>query len=91
MALGLNYPMIAFKYLNDYYRDGLGMETKDKNDKLIKKVKRQILLRDILWKLRLFPPTFLMTIILKKEINVTDLKKEKFEVIRLARNPHLKD
>jgi SAM-dependent methyltransferase len=91
IALGLNYPLIAFKYLNDYYRAGLGIEIKNKNDKLIKKVKRQILLRDILWKFKIFPPTYLMSIIFKKEINLTSLKKENFEVFKLTRNPYLKD
>jgi SAM-dependent methyltransferase len=48
IALGLNLPYIAFKYLNDYYKDSLGMEIRSMDDKILKKVKRQILLRDIL-------------------------------------------
>jgi hypothetical protein len=91
VALGLNYPLIAFKYLNDYYKDGLGMETKSIDDKLIKKVMRQIYLRDILWKFKIFPPTYLMSIIFKQEINVNYLEKEKFQVFKLTRNPYLKN
>jgi SAM-dependent methyltransferase len=90
IALGLNLPYVAFRYLNDYYIDGLGLETKSRDDKLIKKVKRQIFLRDILWKFRIFPPTYLMSIIFKEEINVNFFKKGKFEIFRLTKNPYLK-
>jgi SAM-dependent methyltransferase len=90
IALGLNLPLVAFKYLNDYYKDGLGMETKSMNDKLIRKVKRQIIFRDILYKLKIFAPTFLFTIIFKEYIDTKFLKQNNFELIMLPRNPYLK-
>jgi hypothetical protein len=89
IALGLDLPFVAFRYLNDYYKDGLGMETKPMNDKLLKSIKSQILLRDILWKLRLFPPTFLVSIIFKQDVPKDLLEKEGFTVTQLSRNPYL--
>lgn len=91
IALGLNLPQIAFKFLSDYYRDGLGIEFKEKDDKVLNKIKSQILLRDILWKFRLFPPTFLISIIFKIDINPKFLVDEEYEIIRLTTNPYLTD
>ena len=89
IALGLNLPYIAFKCVNDYYRDRLGFEYKEKNDKLVSKVKNQIRLRNFLWKFRLFPPTFLVSIIFKTNIEPEFLMKNGYEIIRLTRNPYL--
>jgi SAM-dependent methyltransferase len=91
IALGLNLPNIAFKYVNDYYRDGLGIEFKEKDDKVLNKIKSQILLRDILWKFRLFPPTFLISVIFKMDINPKLLVDNGYEIIRLTTNPYLTD
>ncbi len=91
IALGLNLQHIAFKYLNDYYRDGLGIEFKEKDDKVLNKIKNQIFLRDFLWKFRLFPPTFLVSIIFKIDINPKFLVDEGYEIIRLTTNPYLVD
>lgn len=91
IALGLNLPHVAFNYLNDYYRDGLGIEYKEKDDKVLNKIKSQILLRDLLWKFRLFPPTFLISIIFKIDINPKFLVDEGYEIIRLTTNPYLTD
>lgn len=91
IALGLNLPYVAFRYLNDYYKEGLGLEVKPKTDKTLKKVKNQILLRDILWKLKIFPPTFLLSIIFKQEIETDLLKQEGYKVIKLSRNPYLNE
>lgn len=91
VALGLNLPYVAFRYLNDYYKDGLGLEVKTKDDKILNKIKNQILLRDILWKLKIFPPTFLLSIIFKQEIETEFLKQEGYEVIKLSRNPYLNE
>ena len=89
IALGLNLPFVAFKYLNDYYKDGLGMETKKMDDKLVKFVKRQIQFRDFLWKFRLFSPTFLVSIIFKIEIQNSFQGNSGFKVVKLTRNPYL--
>ena len=88
IALGLNLPHIAIKYLNDYYRDGLGIEFKEEDDKVLNKIKTQVLLRDFLWKFRLFPPTFLVSIIFKIDINPKFLEYEGYEIIRLTTNPY---
>jgi len=89
IALGLDLPYLAYRFLNDYYKDGMGMETKPKDDPLLNKVKNRIFLRDILWKMKIFPPTFLMSIIFKKDISSTFLIREGFKVIKLPRNPYL--
>jgi SAM-dependent methyltransferase len=91
IALGLNLPHVAFKYLNDYYRDGLGIEFKEKDDKVLNKIKNQILFRDILWKFRLFPPTFLVSVIFKIDVNTNSLLDEGYEITRLTTNPYLTD
>jgi hypothetical protein len=65
------------------------METKGMEDKLIKTIKNKILLRDILWKLKIFPPTFLLSIIFKDEINPVLLGQEGYKVIKLLKNPYL--
>lgn len=89
IALGLNLPYAAFKIINDYYRDNLGIEFKEKDDPVLKRVKRQIALRDFLWKLRIFPPTFLVAIIFKTDINAEILNADGYDVINLTRNPYL--
>lgn len=89
IALGLNLPYAAFKIVNDYYRENLGIEFKEKDDKVLNKVKRQIALRDFLWKFRFFPPTYLVAIIFKTDIKTEILNTAGYEVIKLFRNPHL--
>lgn len=91
IGLGLNLPCVAFKTINDYYRDNLGIEFKEKDDPVLKKIQRQIALRDWLWKFRIFPPTYLVAIIFKMEINADILIADGYEVINLTRNPYLSD
>jgi SAM-dependent methyltransferase len=91
IALGMNLPFIAFNYLNDYYNEAMGIENKKKDDPIINKIKKRIRFRDYLWKFRLFPPTFLITIIFKVNINSELLLQEGFEVFPVIRNPHLKE
>jgi len=91
IALGLNLPCVAYKTISDYYRDNLGIEFKEKDDPVLKKVKRQIVLRDYLWKFRIFPPTFLVAIIFKTDINPKILRANGYVVISLTRNPYLND
>jgi SAM-dependent methyltransferase len=89
IGLGLNLPCVAFKTINDYYRDNLGIEFKEKDDPVLKKIQRQIAFRDFLWKFRIFPPTFLVAIIFTTEINNELLIADGYEVINLTRNPYL--
>jgi len=89
IALGLNLSCVAFNYLSDYYKDGLGIEFRKKNDKLLNKIKRQILLRNILWKLRLFPPTYLIALLFKKSIEPQHLSENGYRIKELTRNPYL--
>jgi SAM-dependent methyltransferase len=89
IALGMNLPYIAFNYLNDYYSKTLGIEDKKKDDPIINKIKNRIRFRDYLWKFRLFPPTFLISIIFKVNFNSNILLGNGFEVIPVIRNPYL--
>lgn len=91
IGLGLNLPFVAYKTISDYYRDNLGIEFKEKDDPLLKKIQQQIAFRDFLWKFRIFPPTFLVTIIFKTDINAELLNAHGYEVIKLTRNPYLSD
>ncbi len=89
IGLGLNLPFVAFKSMNDYYRDGLGIEFKERDDRVLNKIKSQIRLRDFLWKFRLFPPTYLVAIIFKVDINPQLLLNANYEVVKLSKNPYL--
>jgi len=89
IALGLNLPFVTYKCINDYYREGLGIEFEDKNSKLLKKIKRQIYLRDLLWKFRLFPPTYLVAVIFKANISTETLVDSGYEIVQLTKNPYL--
>ncbi len=89
IALGCNFHYIAFKYINDYYKDGLGIEYKDKKDKVFNKVKHQIFFRDFLWKFRLFSPTYLISIIFKNDVYPSSLLNEGYEILELTKNPYL--
>jgi len=91
IGLGLNLPFVAYKTISDYYRDNLGIEFKEKDDPLLKKIQQQIAFRDFLWKFRIFPPTFLVAIIFKTDINAELLNVHGYEVIKLTRNPYLSD
>ena len=91
IALGMNLPFIAFNYLNDYYNEAMGIEDRKKDDPIINKIKNKIRFRDLLWKFRIFPPTFLITVIFKVNINPSSLQQEGFEVIHVIRNPYIKE
>ena len=87
----MNLPFIAFNYLNDYYNESMGIEDRKKDDPIINKIKNRIRFRDLLWKFRLFPPTFLITIIFKENIDPKPLQQEAYEVIPVIRNPYIKE
>jgi len=91
IALGLNLPYVTFKCINDYYRDGLGIEFETKNSRLLKKIKHQIYFRDLLWKFRLFPPTYLVAAVFKVDVKLKTLSDDGYDIIKLRKNPYLND
>ena len=92
VALGLNYPAVAFKGINDYYHpDMLGEATSD-NGPYLKRAKAVIGLLDLLSKLRLRDYRLVVTVLIKHENceeEIRRLKQAKFKVISLSRNPYL--
>jgi hypothetical protein len=88
-ALGLNYDLIAYKYMNDYFAAGIGIETEPVTSPVFKKVKNKIARRDLLWKFRIFPPTYIVITILRKDLDTSFLTNKGFSVQKLTKNPYL--
>lgn len=92
VALGLQLPVIAYKYFNDYYESGVENELANANSKLFKKVKKKILWSDFICKLTIRHYGLMTTIIFKKhprDITVKKLSESGFQIINLPTNPYL--
>jgi ubiquinone/menaquinone biosynthesis C-methylase UbiE len=92
VALGMNYKVLAFKGINDYYKEGVEYEKATNNSKLFRQLKRRICFFDLLTKFRLKKYTTLTVVIFKEEsklIPMDDLVKEGYEVVVLPNNPYL--
>jgi hypothetical protein len=91
MALGLNYPCIAFKGFNMYYTDNMD-DVSDTTFSMTKlKVDVMTTLINLLEKLRLIQPHLLGAIVFKttpSDACVQALKKAGFKVQFLTRNPY---
>src|SRR5690606_10129572 len=59
VALGLNYPFVAFKKINQFYTDGIDAEVANDTSKLFRKVKAYTSILNVLTKLRLIEPSLL--------------------------------
>lgn len=92
-ALGLQLPVLAFSFSNDYYQDGVEFEKAVKGNKVFEKVKRKIALQDLQCRLGL-RSYINITAILFKEVPNDSLRREliknNFEFIDLPENPYLK-
>ncbi len=91
VALGLNYPALAFKKMNQYYTEGIDAEIADKHSKLFKKIKRYTAVLDILTKLKLIEPSLLSIMIFKEFPSaqcIKQLKREGYKFVQLPRNPY---
>lgn len=91
VALGLNYPFVAFKKINQFYIDGINGEVADKNSKLFKKVKTYTSVLNILTKLKLIEPSLLSVIILKEtpdDLCKKRLNEAGYKLVKLPRNPY---
>ena len=92
-ALGLNFPAVAFKGINDVFYPGVHLEKLSENGPLLKKTTRMMLILDLLCKLRVSDFNILTAIILKQRVSdcLNDqLKKNNYEVIFLPENPYIK-
>ena len=94
VALGLNLRMVAFKGINDAYCAGVEYEKIDEEGPLLKKVRRSILISDILCKYGLLNHGLLAAIIFKEsppEGLLEGLRGAKFEIVTLPDNPYIYD
>lgn len=93
LAIGLGLPFVAFKEMNDYYEKGVEYEKQTKDSALFKKVKKNVLFRDILSTLKLLKPGILVTMIFK-EIPADKLRNKLassgYELVYLPTNPNNK-
>jgi ubiquinone/menaquinone biosynthesis C-methylase UbiE len=92
VAMGLNYPAIAFKGVNDYYHEKMLDELVVENGPYYRRAKLAIKLLDILSKLKLRDYR-LITVVMFKDINcnvqLERLESAGFEVVHLSRNPYI--
>lgn len=90
-ALGLNYPAVAFKGVNDAYYFGVEYEMLADRGPLHKKTKNMITLADVLCRLGLLEYGILTAVIFKKDPSTEmskRLSESGFDVIKLPSNPH---
>ena len=91
VALGLNFPYVAFKGLNIYHKDGA--ENVPVSGFSIKKLQVDVMtaLLDLMSFLKITSPQLLSVIILKEEPSeacLSELKKAGYRVKKLPRNPY---
>jgi SAM-dependent methyltransferase len=92
VALGLNYPVVVFKYINTYYIPGVEYEKLSVHGPLWRKVSYMIWWRDLLTKLKLKPSGVLVAMIFKTPLDQAlqnEFKAAGFVVDNLPRNPYL--
>lgn len=92
IALGLNLSTIAFRGMNDYYERGVEYVQADDKNRLFKKVRRIIKLRDVLCELKLLQYGLLIVIIFKSDISHTfkhNLESFGYRITSLPRNPYI--
>lgn len=94
VALGLNYNVVAFMGINDYYAYGVEYEKISDNGPLQQKIRRIIFIRDLLCKLGVANYGMLVSIIFKEEPSdklVRYLREVGYEIVRLPSNPYICD
>ena len=90
VALGLNYRYLAFKGINDHYIGGVELEKTSEGGRLFRKLKRRIMLRDLLTKLRIVDYDLLAAIIFKQipsDALQQRLTGAGYRLVRLPENP----
>lgn len=92
IALGLQLPAVAIRYFNDVYEEGVEFENVSDSSKLFSRIKRKLAWKELLVNLRLTSPSYIMACIFKELPDAETLallRREKFEVNLLPRNPYL--
>lgn len=92
VALGLNYPVIAFKGLNDYYLEGVEFEKAEETSGLFNKLKNAISEMDNNCIVENKNYNILVSVIFKvipNENTLIELEKAGFKVKKLERNPYM--
>lgn len=92
VALGMNYRIVAFRGINDFYEKGVEYEKVAAKGKVYRKVKFRINLLNILSKMKLYEPVLTVAIILKNEPSqrlADELSNEGYDVVRLPINPYI--
>jgi ubiquinone/menaquinone biosynthesis C-methylase UbiE len=92
IALAANIPQLAFKGLNDAYEPGLEFEIR--NSARGRRMKRKVALRDMLCRLRLDNPVFLMAGIFHVPIMAArraSMEKAGWSFVDLPRNPYIEE
>lgn len=92
VALGMNFKMIAFKGVSDYYVKGVGHEKPVKGNKLFIQVKTVIFFKNLLVNLKLKQHSLLVALIYNEMPSSTikeNLSKDGYKIIDLPGNPYL--
>ncbi len=91
VALGLNYPIVAFKGINDSYEPGCEFEFASFKNKTYRRMRIRCWINTFLCKLGIKDYSMLMSLLFKNdpsEIILSRLKKHGWEVVYLPRNPY---
>jgi ubiquinone/menaquinone biosynthesis C-methylase UbiE len=92
LALGLNYKMVAFKGVNDFYCPGVEYEHMADNGPLQKKTRRFIRIKNLLCKLGFLDYNLISVVIFKTEPGaelLQRLRDDEFEIVELPENPYI--
>ena len=92
VALGLNYPCVAFKGINDYYVNGVEFEEANDNSALFAQIKQKIANDDERCKRGYRNYGMLIAIIFKEKPNdllTQKLQDATFEIYNLPKNPYI--
>ncbi len=91
-AMGLNLRYIAFKGLNDYHSYKLDLSAPLTNRRIFNKVRRRIMLKNLLCKIGLIPYSLKVAVIFKEKPSETVLKalnEDGYKLIELPKNPYV--
>jgi len=92
ISLGLNYPGLAYRGINDHYIAGIEQDKLGSNSMNEIKVKSIIWMKDTLAKLRLMNYNLIVVAIIKDDLK-TEMKEcvnKTFKILDLPRNPYVK-
>lgn len=92
VALGLNYPLVAFKGINDAFLPGVEKERISDNGILKKNINLLINTANLLCKMKLMDYTNLTTIIFKEHPSselIDALTNDGYDIIYLPKNPYI--